>query len=264
MLIPSFNFRTNLKEVSFTDTSLGSVDATWDFGDSQVDNGKEVTHEYAEFGFYLVTLTVTNAAGDTESLALPIGLSGQPYETPHLALIPAFYQRLPESLKDAVQPIHLNSTILKWQNYIFPHVVPSLHRDLAHLELHWPTLYNELVLELVIIDIFDNQIRQYLLGIMTELGQAGSGGSSGSSQSGGGLKKVVTGPAEAEWYDVTSAQFQSASSNFTAISRPGGLIDQAKATACALAGYLRIPLEICQRLSKPILPFKIAKHVTPK
>ena len=56
--------------VSFTDTSTGGTPTTWysDFGDGTNSNkARTTTHTFTRQGIYTVTLTITNAAGNSSA-----------------------------------------------------------------------------------------------------------------------------------------------------------------------------------------------------
>jgi hypothetical protein len=253
MVIPGFTFLTNDKEVSFKDTSFGlGTSYSWDFGDGLTDSNREPTHKYSEYGFYKIKLEVTDAEG-SYAITLPLGLSGRAFDTPTIPVAAAFYDRFPEEIKNLVTPTYLNTVIRKWQKYISVFIRPTISSDVIHQELYWPTLYNDLVTDLVVIDIFESQIRNYLLLLMARSSSASSGGGSGGSTQ--NVKSITTGPAIVEWYDIGST----AADQLSSAGKPGGLIDQCKNTACLNAGYLHIPLEFCKELEKPYIPFGIAK-----
>ncbi len=55
--------------------SSGAESYSWDFGDTGQATGQVVTHAFADKGWYLVNLTVQDAAGCTDSLTLPVSIS---------------------------------------------------------------------------------------------------------------------------------------------------------------------------------------------
>ncbi len=63
----SFTYTNNCfgEAVAFTDTSTGGLSNSWDYGDGSAEavNESNPTHVYSMAGTYMVTLTVTNAAG---------------------------------------------------------------------------------------------------------------------------------------------------------------------------------------------------------
>lgn len=48
----------------------------WDFGDGTTSGGESVVHDYVQYGSYIVTLTVEDAAGATNTLAGEIAIPG--------------------------------------------------------------------------------------------------------------------------------------------------------------------------------------------
>lgn len=85
-------------EISFTDSSSDPEGKTlnydWDFDDGSSSSQKNPNHEYSEAGTYEVELTVTDAAGisDSKSISIqideaPLGIPGFPYESIILALV---------------------------------------------------------------------------------------------------------------------------------------------------------------------------------
>ncbi|MCP3959333.1 MAG: PKD domain-containing protein [bacterium] len=65
----NFSFQANGLRVIFNDSSSGDpTQWVWDFGDGRTSAEQNPVHEYAEADTYVVSLTVTNAAGqDTTS-----------------------------------------------------------------------------------------------------------------------------------------------------------------------------------------------------
>jgi PKD repeat protein len=63
-----------------TDPDDTIADYAWDFGDANTGSGPKPSHTYAEAGMYLVTLTVTDAGGksDTQTTVAAIGMGNLP------------------------------------------------------------------------------------------------------------------------------------------------------------------------------------------
>ena len=78
---PVASFSSNVSEltVSFVDQSTDADNAIssyqWDFGDNQFSTNASPSHTYATAGNYTVTLTVTDAAGATNSASQPVTVS---------------------------------------------------------------------------------------------------------------------------------------------------------------------------------------------
>lgn len=63
------------------------VSYSWDFGDGQSKTGVSVTHDFFPQGLYIVTLTVTDSAGEQASVSKPIG-AGVPLPSTTTTTIP--------------------------------------------------------------------------------------------------------------------------------------------------------------------------------
>lgn len=236
---------------TFRDLSSGNPSSwAWDFGDNATSTEPSPTHTFTEEGFQTVTLTITKDAETSES-SQRVGVSASGQECPQMPTYEAVMLRVPSSLTVAVAPPLVYSLIRKWQRIISKLVTPEIPEIYTHNELNWPILANELVVELVVLDLFEGRISNYLLSLM----QSGSNAGSTTTTSGGGLKKVVTGPSEAEFYNAS----QSVSEQISSISGKGGLLEQSKNQACTLAGILRVPLQMCPKLSQVIFAPTIAK-----
>lgn len=61
-VIADFNFENScsLEPVTFNNTSEGGTSISWDFGDNNTSNEVSPTHQYAEAGFYEVTLIISD------------------------------------------------------------------------------------------------------------------------------------------------------------------------------------------------------------
>jgi len=57
-------------------TQSALVDYTWDFGDGTVESGVTIAHTYEAAGTYTVTLTVTDEAGTSDSVAIDLAVPG--------------------------------------------------------------------------------------------------------------------------------------------------------------------------------------------
>ena len=189
---------------------------------------KEPIITFPESGVYLVTLTVTDAGGNTSSLTLPVGASDY-FSFPALPtlILDAVLSRLPVSLLPPIPVI--DGFLKKWQLYLADLIDPHIVNPNMFDETKWPALVNDLIVNLILYDIITDKI---LAG--------GAAAASGSGSGGGGLKKVVTGPAEAEWFGAADAG--------AAIMKAGGLYDQIKQRICIMSRRLRIPLEFCKDL----------------
>jgi len=74
--LPIANFGTTLTgigEITFADFSQNAVSWRWDYGDGIIETGTQnPVHTYTQFGTFNVKLTVTNAAGCSHSITIPV------------------------------------------------------------------------------------------------------------------------------------------------------------------------------------------------
>ncbi len=68
-------YRVRLQSTSI-DAGSAIEQWQWDFGDLSGDRGDRVVHDYAEFGAYIVTLTVVDAAGRADTVSGEIAVPG--------------------------------------------------------------------------------------------------------------------------------------------------------------------------------------------
>jgi hypothetical protein len=74
-----FNYETRKKKIKYTDRSTDSdgtiVACLWDFGDGRYSTEQNPIHRYAQFGRYLVTLTVTDSGGIRNSKTKTVSIT---------------------------------------------------------------------------------------------------------------------------------------------------------------------------------------------
>lgn len=201
---------------------------------------------FPKAGVYSVTLTITKGVSpniQTSTLVLPVGVTSL-YEGIALPtlILDAILTRLPTALLPDIAGI--DAFIKKWQLYLRTLIDPNIAVGDTFDQTKWPALVNDLVINLCLYDILTDKMT----------GAMGSSVASGSTSSSGGLKKVVQGPAEAEWYSPSESSQTAAN-----IMKPGGLYDQVLNRVCILASRLRIPLEFCPKLTFKGVPPTIYK-----
>jgi PKD repeat protein len=78
---PAANLTTS-DVITFISNSVDAdgtiASSAWDFGDGNIATGATVTHRYTNHGMYLVSLTVTDGGGSTDSCSKPITISDTP------------------------------------------------------------------------------------------------------------------------------------------------------------------------------------------
>lgn len=254
--IALFDYTNAQLQVSFLNNSTGdSLTYSWNFGDgTSLSTDKNPVHSFGSPGFYSVTLSVSTGGDtpETASFSRIVGVTTLTSECTQTPVYTSVMARIPEAFKEILPASTILDLIKKWQVYLKDLLDTPIPSQYVHNELYWPILANELVIELVLLDIFDGNIKNYLMSLVTSQTTASSSSSSSEGQS---LKRVVTGPAEAEWYDSKEA----ASSQLSSIVKPGGFVEQSKNQACILAGRLKISLFICPELQKPVFPPTIVR-----
>jgi len=243
-LIATFYFvHTNIpgREVQFRNRSTGGAGLvyTWDFGDGITSHDVEPVHTYLTDGFYEVTLTVDDNINPVVVTNRYIGISAT-----GIMLNQSIFDLIDNYLPTTVTLSVTDKQILidKWQLYLCILVDPNIAEVDYNNEFAWPALVNELITELVAYDLIIQGANQFILG----LSQSGTSGGSGQ------LKKVVTGPTEAEWFGSGDA-----GQAWNDIVKPGGALTQLINQICMLSHRLRIMLPICKPLSySPTVPVK--------
>jgi len=230
-MIPSFSYYKNpsdaLKVVfqnSLPRTSGGFI---LDFGDNTpvhmgtLDTFEEVEHTYStlHYGSY-ITATMTVGANVYSEMVPVSPVELEPLSVPWETFIAGI---LPGVTIPLIHP-----EIRKWQNIInkslsIPYKVAPAY--MFH-EVNYNTLPASLICYLVALDYLTNQINAFAISSTTGGGDAGKI-----------LKKVVTGPTEAEW--------QNNADSIKALTTKGGLMDLVTRRVCNYASLLSMRLGIC-------------------
>jgi PKD repeat protein len=231
MLRAYFSYVPMGLSVRFLNLSSGNPTSyVWDFGvnPTQTSTDEEPIFQYTENGVFQVSLTVSDGT-NTDTLILPVGVTNL-FTSPALPtlILDAVMSRLPTPLLPTIAVI--DGFIKKWELYLACLIDPNISPLDTFDETKWPALVNDLVINLVLYDIITDKVLA-----------AGASAAVGTGSGSGGLKKVVTGPAEAEWFGAGDAAY--------AMMKAGGLYDQIKQRICILARRLRIPLEFCDGLA---------------
>src|SRR5690606_25149834 len=67
------------KQVAFSALTHSADSWTWDFGDGNTSNEKDPVHVYEEGGYFLTTLTATDASGASVTKEVTLALDRTPY-----------------------------------------------------------------------------------------------------------------------------------------------------------------------------------------
>lgn len=231
-----FTYNADGLGVTFKNLSqniTGTTTYLWNFGDGQTSILKDPTNTYTVVGFFDVILTLTDGA-EINAITIRVGVNeaGKP-ELGNFNLIQLVTNNLPTGVTlDTTLAV---SYIRGWQEYLFPLVDPPTDEAYKYDETSYEPLVNQLIGKLVTVDIILQGAKSYL---------AGLGNNPGSSTK--DLKKVVTGPAESEWF--------SGSDMWYSIMRQGGILDGIQSECCVIAARICVFLPFCPAQNKVITP----------
>lgn len=215
----------------------------WNFGDgSPVETTQVATHTYSVAGVYLVQLVVQNTDG-TDTAVNYITITN----TPNImaSIIAMVECKVPPDFMD--YPCAYNY-IRKWQLYLQPQVNPTPIPDSdVFIETSWPPLFNVLIAELTVYDIIIERANQFMIAGNVASSQTGGSTGSNNTVTAGGLKKLETGPSNAEWYENKFLDLGNQSEFARVVYEYGkGMIEQYKQIICVLAHRLLVKLDICE------------------
>lgn len=224
--VANFLVSPNLLIVQFTDISTNTPTSwSWDFGDAGTSTSQNPSHTYSSAGTYIVKLTATNVDGSSILQRQIV-----------VATVPV----LPVSLKTFVNlklpsGVTINEEtkdayIAQWQLFIQPLVDPDVSINDVFNESAYPPLANALIAYLAAYSI--------VMDIAMQGSASGVGG--GANGAPGVVKKIVTGPSEAEFQDTTKAA--------SAFTGKDGLASTLQKEICTLAARLLIMLPMCPPL----------------
>lgn len=154
----------------------------------------------------------------------------------------AILGRIPEELLPSTDT--LDQLITKWKIFLCSLVNPEISETQALSDAAWGILEAELIINLVLYDSINLAYQKYLIG------QAGGSSSTTTTGGTGAVKKIVTGPAEAEFFPM--------SETISEIMKPGGIFTGIKDSICILSHRLNIRIYICDQEPSSI---KIAPKV---
>lgn len=213
-------------EIGFINLSTnGPTSYSWVFGDGNISDEKNPTHNYGTNGFFNVTLTVANADGESDPITFPVGVnsSGPVLSQSIYTLVK---QYIPENI--TYSPAELKGLIEKWQLYIQPLVNHLIAPEDVFNEFAYTPLENTLVAQLAAYDIIIQGANAYISSI-----------SNGGTTSKRAIKKITTGPTDVEWFPDTEA-----GNAMKSIFTTGGAFEQIKQSICMLARRVSITLPI--------------------
>jgi PKD repeat protein len=243
--IANFTYTANGLSVSFTDSSLNVPTSwAWDFGDPSSGNNntsilQNPTHLFTLPGNYLMSLTATNVDGISQKTLLFYVSEGAVL----LSIKQMVQYRLPANM--TVEVPDMENLIKVQQLYLAPMIDPNMPQSQIFDENSWSPLANALVAALVVYQIIISQVNKLTLALSNT-----SSDTTTTTQA--ALKKLVTGPSEAEWYNQTEAVTNFLSSTF----KSGSVFEKTTvAEVCSLSRRLNITHPLCpDKKKRPTLP----------
>lgn len=236
MLTADFLVNPNFLVVQFQDTSTSNVGTivswAWDFGDSSNSSLQSPSHTYTAPGTYMVSLTIT------DNSVPPIQSSLQ------RQIIISTVPVLPVTIRDfvliklpppiVIPPGAIDTYIAQYQMYIQPLVnTPGVADSDTFNEAAYPPLANALIAYSAAYEItLDYANKNILLGA-----------ASGIAGTSGLLKKIETGPSNAEFQETTQL--------YKSIYGKDGSLSKLKEELCTLANRLLIKMPMCPPLPIP-------------
>lgn len=216
----------------------------WDFGDSTTSTLQNPTKTYALAGIYNVRLTSTNADGSQDVIKI-VFVSTIPTEL-GIGIDEFVKINLPSTL--TLIPTIIPTLKKKWQLMLYEAVSPQILDANIYNEAQWPDIWNLLISYCIIYDILLILSQESLIGSF-QLDSSNTSGSTNSNSASGGLKRLVEGPSEAEWFDLSSQL----TNMFKANPDGSTSFSMMTAQACAIASKLRVKLPFCPAINVPTL-----------
>jgi hypothetical protein len=209
---------------------------------TEVINSTDCDFEYiaGAQGFYIIKHTITSGASTPPSMTK--GIEVYLRDSGDYSLLYSIIKQV-DNILPGVADVYwegIERYKVRWQL--------ALHKALSseagvvldpediHDETKWPYAWNTLISQLISRDIIlDNQ---------TSI----SGVNSGTAQGGGMIKKIVTGPTEAEWH--------SSGTVLDAVFKDQGLFSEITKRICAMGEELGVTFSFCE--SMPFIPTKLS------
>lgn len=217
--------------VKFTDRSLdlvGTPTYSWSMPGATPATANTTNPEvvYGTAGTKLVTLTLTSGAVTSKFTQEIVVL-----EDGNVTY--SIYQLIKNQFPEGFDYNHAYGLALTqyWQNYIHEFISPAIAAADIYEESKWPTLANYLISKLVIYSLVEDGAKKAPL------------------QGKGDLKRIETGPSNAEWHDP---------SKYYSVLFTGTTYENFLKETCGLARRLKVTLPFCPKLKTGVL-FQIFK-----
>jgi len=242
MAAPAANFTFNPIGLSlqFVDRSTGSPTSwSWDFGDgTAVSTLQNPNHIYAVPNVYNVKLTVTNSDGSSSAGYLIVVSTTSALSTTIYDMVKGYLSGIGVVLDGQ----KFTEAKEFWQLYIAPQLDPPIVDPNIFNEAAYPGMVNVLIAKLVVYELVWAALGNTIIGAGAS-GNATSGGS-------GAMKRVETGPSNAEWYDPSAML----NAMFRGNGSAGNAYDMFIQGICMLASSLGINIpEICPQIANATL-----------
>lgn len=234
-----FNYVISGSTVTFTDTSTNTPTGwAWVFGDGNTSQTQNPVHAFETTGTWAVTLTVANNDGSSLTTKLVVITIGN--STSNLSIDDYVSYRIPKAVQTAkgFPGTMVPDLMAKWKAYIRTQLTPEVPLD-DNNEEDFPILARVLIGDLIVIDM------------LTSIGTMALGTYGAASSKAANLKKVETGPSNAEWYNESEFWAQA--------FKPGGLLELLKGNVCAIASNLGVWLPFCNLNTKVSVQYVKAK-----
>lgn len=259
--ISQFGYNINGNVVSFmsySDNVTADTKYLWDFGDGNISTLQNPIHTFLQASYYLVRLTVENVyeglPSELDEMAILVNMSiiQKPPMFNDISAIIDLY--CPTQVIGTVRNSNRKTLLIaKWQTYLQPLLFePEVSPLNTYSAISYPVLANILIAKLVIIGIIEMETAAFLLEATASGVSSGSSSGSGSSTttSNGGIKSIETGPTKVERYEnkdssSRSEMMSNLSKVYTALAKPGGILDELKASACQDAQRISVYLPMC-------------------
>ena len=232
-----------------------NVKVSWNFGDdTDVYNQTKVSHEYSEMGIYHIDLTVETSEGIYGKGTKVLMLSTITKTRLSDSIYNLINDYIPHEISKGMTSNQKSVFIDKWQLYIQPLVNRSSGEEIPieeyNNELYYEGLENQLIMELAAWDYLNVTITNLLTGSGEYLRQITRKFSTEDDESyentrGDRVKKITTGPTEAEYYDTLTESMSALFKAYTDALKPGGVMDGLRKNLCMLASRLEIFLPFC-------------------
>lgn len=254
-LISNFSYTVAGTTITFTDGSSndgGPAISTWswNFGDGTTSTDQNPIKIYSAAGIYGVVLVVGDGTSTSTRIRYILLVTTEGIIP--VPIIEMVLMKIPPTLYSTQ---NILTYIQRYQ--LMLREAPDEAIAIANVfnEVYWPTLFNVLIAELVVLEAIREMASIYAASgslVNTQLIN------SSTSVLEGAMKSVKTGPAEAEWYnqysDVASLTEQYSKYYSTLFGTGKSIMDELQKSVCMLASNLGVYIPtICGAEKGPLV-----------